>query len=346
MSVHILKRKTIPGEGGNDPVPRVSVIVPVLNEAPHIARCLDGLLAQDYPAHALEILVVDGGSDDGTLDIVRAYARRTSQVHLLRNPARNAAVALNVGLHQSQGDIVIRVDGHTFVAPDYVRQCVYYLLSSDADAVGGVLRPIGDTPTGEVIAAVMAHPLGGGPAPFRHARHPMWVDTVYLGAWRRETLLSLGGFDPRLEANEDYELFYRLRRAGGRILCHPDIRSQTVVRATFAALWRQYLRYGRGKAHMLCIHPWSLRLRQLPAPALVASVVFLGGLGIFWPSALWGVAGVLFLYALVTGIVAGVLARRLGWRRWGRIWWTFWVMHWGWGIGFWWGWISCRRIPT
>jgi len=331
----------MPLHGQDNTVRRVTVIVPALNEAPYIARCLEHLLAQDYPAQHMEILVIDGGSSDGTREIVQAYTTRTSQIRLLTNPSQRVGAALNIGLAHATGEIVVRVDAHTFVAPDYVRQCVHYLTTESADAVGGVLNPVGDTHTGEVIAAVLAHPLGGGPARFRHARRAMWVDTVYLGAWRRRTLVALGGFNASLEANEDYELFYRLRQAGGRILCHPRIRSQTVTRPTLRALWHQYVRYGRGKAQMLHLHPRALQFRQLPAPTLVALGMLLGGIGVFYPQARWGFALVLGVYSLVMGVVAARLARRLGWQRWAKIWLTFWVLHWGWGIGFWTQWIIC-----
>ncbi len=314
---------------------RVTVVVPALNEARYISRCLDHLLAQDYPSHLVDIIVVDGGSTDGTQDLVRAYAARCPRVRLLHNPARRVGAAMNIGVAHALGDIIVRVDAHAFVAPDYVRQCVHYLMSTDADAVGGVLRPVGDTPTGRVIAAVMSHPLGGGPARFRHARRPMWVDTVYLGAWRRETLLEMGGFDETLEANEDYEFFYRLRQAGGRILCHPAIRSSTAARSTLKALWHQYVRYGRGKARMLRLHPRSLRARQIPAPALVAGVFILGSAGIVCLAARVALVFILGLYAVIIGSAAADVARRLGWTRWAHIWITFWVMHWGWGVGFW-----------
>ncbi len=322
-------------------LPTVTVLVPVLNEAPYIRQCLDSIFAQDYPPDLVEVLVIDGGSTDGTREIVRLYSYRHPNLRLLLNPDGWITHGLNRGLQVAQGDIIVRVDGHAFLAPDYLRRCVSALETGEADMVGGVFRPIGDeTPTAQAIAAVIAHPLGGGPARFRHARRPMWVDTVYLGAWRKETLLRLGGFNPRLAANEDYDLCYRLRRQGGRILCDPTIRSYTMVRRTFGQLARQYLRYGYWKAHMLKQHPRSLRLRQVPAPLLVLSFWALWLLGWHLPWASWAAGALLLAYATATATLSAELALRVGWRLWWRLWLAFWIIHWAWGMGFWQGLLS------
>ena len=327
-------------------LPTVSVLVPVLNEARYLPACLDAIFNQDYPPELVEVLVIDGGSTDGSRDIVTTYRHRHPNLRLLVNPEGITAGALNRGILAASGEIIVRVDGHTFIAPDYIRRAVAALEVEGATAAGGVLHPIGDTELGQVIAAVLAHPLGGGPARFRHARRKEWVDTVYLGAWRRETLQHLGGFNPSLAANEDYELFYRLRRRGGRILCDPRLRSWTVTRRTFKDLWRQYMRYGYWKAHMLKQHPRSFRWRQAPAPLLTLGFVLLWVLGWAFP---WAsrMAGLLIgSYALVTFVAAWSVALRLGWRQWWRAWLVFWILHWGWGVGFWRGMLERRRKRT
>lgn len=323
--------------------PTVSVLVPVLNEAPYLARCLDCIFSQDYPPELVEVLVIDGGSTDGSRDIVAQYRYRHPNLRLLNNPSGRIATALNLGLQAANGDIIVRVDGHTLIAPDYIRRCVVALEVGLADAVGGVLRPIGYTDTGEVIAAVMAHPLGGGPALFRQAHRRHWADATYLGAWRKETLVHLGGFNERLAANEDYELFYRLRRTGGRVLVDPNIRSWTATRSTFGQLWRQYVRYGFWKAQMLKEHPRSLRLRQIPAPLLVAGFWLLWLLGWHYPWASRAAMSLVGGYAVAVAVLAAELSFRLGWRRWWKAWLAFWIMHWGWGMGFWRGLIHPRE---
>lgn len=314
--------------------PLVSVIIPVLNEARDLPACLDALLAQRFPRERMEVLIVDGGSVDGTREVVAAYRGRFPHLRLLSNPEGTAGAGLNVGLRAARGEIIVRVDGHTILEPDYIPRAVAILQSGLADAVGGVLRPEGDTPTARVIAAVMAHPLGGGPAPFRHTTRPRRVDTVYLGVWRRETLEEIGGFAPDVPANEDFELYYRLRRAGKRILCDPQLRSRTRVRRSWRELWRQYRRYGRGKARVLRRHPRSLRPRQVP-PILLAGLLPLSLLALPFPALrlplllLWGI------YGGGTGWAAWRVARRGEGIPWLRAWVTFWIMHWAWTLGFW-----------
>ncbi len=324
-------------------LPTVTVLVPVLNEAAYLPRCLDCIFRQDYPPDLIEVLVIDGGSTDGSRDIVTLYRHRHPNLRLLVNPEGWIGYGLNRGLRAATGDIVVRVDAHTFIAPDYIRRCVAALRAGQATVVGGVFQPMGETPTGQAIAAVIAHPLGGGPAPFRHARRPMWVDTVYLGAWWRETLLQVGGFNVSLAANEDFELCYRLRRRGGRVLCDPAIRSWTMVRRTFRALAQQYGRYGYWKGQMLKQHPLSLRWRQLPAPLLVLIFWTLWLVGWHVPWAARAAMGLLAGYAGFTAVLATDVALRYGWRLWWRAWVAFWIVHWMWGMSFWAG--LCTPLP-
>ena len=326
------------------PHPYVTVVVPVLNEAPHLAACLDALLHQDYPPDRLEILLVDGGSTDGSREMATSYARQHPHIRVLENPEGIAATALNRGIAAARGEVIVRVDGHTLLARDYIRQGVHLLQSTGADAVGGPLRPVGRNEVGQAIATAMAHPLGGGPARFRHAREPEWVDTVYLGVWRRETLRALGGFHPCLAANEDFELYHRLRQAGGRVLCHPHLRSWTLVRDTWRALWDQYTRYGFWKAQMLRQHPRSLKWRQVPAPLFVLLLGLSVLLGLWDRRGWWFAGGLLGLYAGITGLTAWRLVRRGKNGRGFRVWLAFWVMHLAWGIGFWRG-IMHRQPP-
>ncbi len=319
--------------------PFVSVIIPTLNEARDLPACLDALLAQDYPRERVEVLIVDGGSTDGTHEVVDAYRSRFLHLRVLANPRRTAGAALNVGLHAARGEILVRVDAHTVLAPDYLSQAVALLSMGAADAVGGVFHPVGDTRRARVIAAVIAHPLGGGPAAFRHVTRPTWVETVYLGVWRRRTLEEVGGFDPMLPANEDFELYYRLRQQGKRILCHPGLRSWTSVRRTWRDVWRQYRRYGQGKALVLKRHPTSLRARQVP-PILLAGLIPLTLLALILPDVrpfllfLWGG------YGGITGVAAARIASNVGWREWPRAWVTFWIIHWAWTWGFWRAWLG------
>src|SRR6185437_6462345 len=172
-------------------------------------------LSQQYPPERIEALIADGQSDDRTRAVI-ASLPGAERVRVIENPQRRQAFGLNLALRQARGDIIVRVDGHTIIAPDYVRQCVQALAESGAVNVGGRMEPYaepqGATPMGRAIAAAGASRFGV-PTAFHVSATPQYTDTVYLGAWPRDALLAVGGFDERLRVNEDYELNYRLRRA-------------------------------------------------------------------------------------------------------------------------------------
>jgi len=314
--------------------PFVTVVMPVRNEATLIRRSLGAVLAQDYPRDRIEILVVDGESADETASIAQAIAAYDARVRVLPNPGRIQARALNIGLNAARGAVIVRVDGHTIVAPDFVRQCVSLLRTTGASNVGGPQRCVGVTAWGRAIAAAYRSPFGV-PSRFRVSRQAGYVDTVYMGAWPRQIFERVGRFDETLEVNEDYEHNYRIRRAGGRIYLSPDIRSEYCGRQTPGALWGQFFRYGRGKFQVLQRHPASARPRHLVAPTWVAAVVVSAILAPLhrWFARLWGM---LLLGYAVASAMASIRAAQ-GNRRelLPRLPVVFACMHVGWGAGFW-----------
>lgn len=288
--------------------PSVSIVVPTYDEAAHIVDCLESLSLQDHPGIA-EILVVDGRSRDATRELVERWTGRDRRVRLLDNPRRSAAAALNVGLAAAQGDLLVRVDAHARYAPDYVRRCVEVLDETGAADVGGPMRPVGTNRFGRAVAAVTTTRIGMGGGRFHYAtRREEDVDTVYLGCYRTADLRRLGGWDDEhLQwAAEDHELNFRLRRAGGRIVCDPTIRSTYFPRDTVPGLWRQYRNYGVGKVSTLVKHRTLPTLRPLAPAALVAAAV-VGGVA----AAVTRRPGPLLPVAAWAGVVAGT-ALRLG----------------------------------
>ncbi|MEX0749839.1 MAG: glycosyltransferase family 2 protein [Dehalococcoidia bacterium] len=263
--------------------PFVTVIAPVRNEERYIERCLYSLARQDYPRERIEVLVVDGRSDDRTREIITRFAAEsTLDTRLIDNPARTAAAAMNIGLRLARGDIIVRIDGHATLAPDYLRRAVHALDASGADCVGGVLHSEGDTYAGRAIAAAMSSRFGAGGAAFRTGGSAGPVDTVAFGACRRRVFDILGGFREDIDAGEDDEFNYRLRDAGGVILMLPELRATYTVRDNLRGLWRQYFSYGRAKPEVLRLHPAQAQPRQLAPAAFVgalavASVLVLRG---------------------------------------------------------------------
>ncbi len=322
--------------------PLVTVIMPIRNEAAYIRRSLGSVLAQDYPQDRLEILVVDGMSDDGTRGIVRnmideAWTTRGachSQVRLLDNPQQIVSTALNIGLKNTNGDIIVRVDGHTEIAPDYVRRCVEALQQSGADNVGGRMRPVGVDAFGKAVAVATSTPFGVGGGRFHYSDREEWVDTVYLGAWRWEVFQRIGMFDTELVRNQDDEFNYRLRKHGGKILLSPAIRSFYVNRNSPTKLWRQYFQYGYWKVRVLQKHPRQMQPRQFVPPLFVLALV--GG-GLLAPVSrpvrrLW--AALLTLYTGLNLVASGITAARRGWRHLPLLPLIFGILHVGYGAGF------------
>jgi succinoglycan biosynthesis protein ExoA len=249
-------------------VPTISIVLPTFQERGYVVDCLRTLVAQE-DADVVEILVVDGGSTDGTRDLVEAFG---GPVRLVDNPRVSAAAAMNVGIQAAVGEVICRADAHTVYAPDYVRRCVAVLEETGATNVGGRMAPVGTTRFGRAVAAVTSHPVGMGPGAFHYATDRREVDTVYLGCWRRDDLVALGGYDEdSLQwAAEDQELNLRIRQGGGRVVLDPTIRSWYFPPDTPRALARQYHNYGIAKASTLVKHHTLPTWRPLVPAALVA----------------------------------------------------------------------------
>ncbi|MDH3707888.1 MAG: glycosyltransferase family 2 protein, partial [Acidimicrobiia bacterium] len=249
--------------------PTVSIVLPTHTEIGFIRDCLDSILAQDYPA-IVEVLVVDGGSQDGTRDVV---ADATDPIRLVDNPRVTAAAAMNIGIDEAVGDVIVRMDAHALYAPDYVRRCIEVLVETGAANVGGLMRPLGVSAFGRAVAAATSTPWGVGPGAFHYADERRDVDTVFLGCYWRSALIELGGYDEEnLQwAAEDHELNFRLTQKGGRITLDPLIRSVYFPRSSPAGLSRQYRNYGIGKMSTLWKHRRLPTWRPLVPAALVVS---------------------------------------------------------------------------
>jgi succinoglycan biosynthesis protein ExoA len=317
----------------SEPLPFVTVIMPVRNEASMIPRSLGAVLAQDYPVDHLEVLVVDGRSTDQTVEFIRSVAAGETRVKLLVNPGLIQAQGINIGLGAARGDVIVRVDGHTIIGPDYVSQCVFHLRETGAECVGGPLRFTGVTPMGNAIASAHRSPFCV-PTRYRVSRRAEYADTVYLGAWPRRVFDDVGLFNEALAVNEDYEFSYRMRKVGGRIFLTPDIYSEYVGRQTLGALWQQFFRYGRWKLRMLVKHPASVRPRQIIAPLFVAALT--GGALLAplnrWMARLWKL--VLLSYGIANLAASIRQAAQDGWGLLLRLPAVFACIHLSWGSGF------------
>lgn len=312
--------------------PFVSIIIPCRNEEKFIEKCLDSIIAQDYPKNKLEVLVIDGMSSDRSREIVENYAKGHSFIRLLENPKRIVPTALNIGIREAKGEIIVWMSAHSTFAPDYIRQCISALQTTGAANVGGTLQALGTGYISNAIAVAATSPFGIGDARYRYSNREEWVDTVFPGTWRKETLQKLGGFNEEWVVNQDYELNYRLRQAGGKILLSPKVKCQYYVRGSLKTLARQYFRYGFWKVKTLVAHPDSLRWRQLVPPVFVLGLLV--SLALLLVSRLGGliIPGAYILANLVTSFL---IAWRRGLKYLPIIPFIFATIHLSWGLGFW-----------
>jgi succinoglycan biosynthesis protein ExoA len=313
----------------------VTVIMPIRNEAEFIQESLSAVLNQDYPAGLVDILVVDGMSTDDTCSIVHEVQNQNPNVQLINNPGKIVPIGLNIALSQARGEIVVRVDGHCVIHPEYIRRCVEYLERENVDGVGGPMETIGETISSQAISLAMSSPFGVGGSAFRTVKdRRMFVDTVAFPAYKRETIHKVGLFDEEFVRNQDDEFNYRLREMGGRILMAPDIRSRYYSRGTIKALWRQYFQYGYWKVRVMQKHPRQMSLRQFIPPIFVTSLIILSFIATISLTARMLLAAVIGIYAVTNLSTSLIAASRNGWQYLPYLPLAFTALHFSYGAGF------------
>lgn len=298
---------------GIDPeLPFVSVLMPVRNESSTIESSLGSVCKQDYPHELLEIVVVDGMSTDSTIELANKLAGKTDiKIKIVQNPKEIAPAALNLGIAEAHGKILVRIDGHCEIAPDYVSNCVRLLQSGRADGVGGPIETIGEGVVAESIARAMSSGFGVGGSAFRTVDdREMYTDTVAFPGYTREIIERAGPFNEELVRNQDDEYNFRIRKLGGQILLSPTIRSKYYSRSTFRSLWRQYFQYGYWKVRVLQLHPRQMSVRQFVPFVFVISLILLSTLSVFSFVGRWILIVLLGSYFLANFAAAVQTARR------------------------------------
>ncbi len=309
------------------PLPAISVILPVLNEESHLQSAVHSILSQDYQG-AIEVILAVGPSHDRTLEIAQEMSRKDSRVVLVDSPTGRTAAGLNLALNKSQSPVIVRVDGHAQIPEDYLRLVVEILNSTGAVNVGGVMAAVGTTPFERAVAGAMRSPLGVGASRFHTGGEAGEVDTVYLGAFRREALIAIGGFDERFTRAQDWELNFRLRENGGLVYFDPRLHVTYRPRSTVRALAKQYFEYGRWRRVVSRRHSGTINYRYLAPPfALVGfSLSLFAGIFLpilFTPAAIYLLFVVLASIKIATSIREYLLLLAV-----------IPTMHFAWGAGF------------
>lgn len=247
------------------PHPSISVILPVLNEESHLEGAVTSILSQKYLG-TIEVLLALGPSRDRTHEIARGLSQKDARVVLVENPSGRTAAGLNLALHASTSPVVVRVDGHAQIPDDYLALVVEILNKTGAVNVGGVMAAVGTNSFERAVAGAMRSPFGVGASRFHTGGEAGEVDTVYLGAFRREALLAIGGFDERFTRAQDWELNFRLRENGGLVYFDPRLHVTYRPRSTVKALAKQYFEYGRWRRVVSRRHSGTINLRYLAPP--------------------------------------------------------------------------------
>jgi succinoglycan biosynthesis protein ExoA len=309
---------------------KVLIVIPVLNEAKTISSVVQSLL-DDRGREDLTLVVADGGSTDGTQDIVSRLAAADSTIRLMANPDRiqSAAVNLAVQRYGADADILIRCDAHAAYPADFVGSLLRTMEQTGADSVVVPMDTVGGGCVRNAIAWASNSIVGTGGSAHRAGRKSGFVDHGHHAAMRLSSFVEAGGYNPTFAQNEDAELDFRLRAFGARIYLDSDIRIQYHPRATLGKLWTQYFNYGFGRLRTITRHPSSLRLRQFAVPANLALV--LGAIALspltpiflVWPAIYLSILAAASVQAAATkrsacGLLVGVAAL---------------VMHTAWAVG-------------
>ena len=258
----------------------ISIILPIRNEAKYIKQILESILYQRDIEQEIEILIVDGMSTDGTRDIIIKYQKDHPNIHLIDNPEKIVSTGFNWALNESKGDIIIRVDGHCEIAPDYIQKCLECLEKINADCVGGATEHVASGLVGESIKIAQSSFFGVGGVSFRKkVEKGQYVDTLAFGAYKREVFDQLGGYDEELVRNQDDEFSFRMIQNDMKIWLDPSIKSTYIQRNSIMGLFKQYFQYGFYKIRVMQKRRGIASWRHV-VPGLFV-LTFLFGLSIF-----------------------------------------------------------------
>lgn len=317
-------------------MPLVSVIIPTREEKAGIGKCLDSILGNSYSTHKLEAIVVDGMSNDGTREIVKERQKKHPNLRLLDNPKRLTPAAMNIGIKNAQGDVIIIVNGHSYLAKDFIIQSVKHLQEHpDADCVGGTLQSVHETFVGEVIALAADSPFGAGGTRYRTKKGEGYrSDTVPYAAYRKEVFQRIGLIDEELFRDQDEEFNYRLIKKGGKIYYTPEIKSYLHTRSSFKKLWRQHLQYGYWKVRVFQKTLMPVSWRHLVPAAFILSLAGSGISAIWNPWGLYALSTIAGSYLAASLLFSSIISVKKSWRYLPLLPLAFGTIHFSYGLGF------------
>ncbi|NND93258.1 MAG: glycosyltransferase family 2 protein [Flavobacteriales bacterium] len=319
---------------------RVSVIIPSLNEGGFISEMIESLIVQDFPKDEWEVLIVDGGSEDNTREIVRSYQDTCPWIKLLDNPNKVVPHAMNIGIRESLGDVIVRMDAHSRYPSNYVSRLLKVQEDTQADNVGGVWETIpgSDSDVALAIALATSHPFGIGNAAYRLENESIKeVDTVPYGCYPRKVFEQIGYYDEDLVRNQDDELNGRLIAAGGKIVLIPDLKIKYSARPTWKKMMRMFYQYGMYKPLVNRKLGKPATWRQFIPPAFVLVAIILISSLFFTSTSITQLIFSLIYLLSALGIALVIALRKVKFSMLFLIPITFLLIHLSYGCGYWMG---------
>ena len=316
--------------------PYLTLILPIRNEFQFLSKALSSIINQKFPVNNFEIIISDGGSTDGTLEIINSIIQDNSNVYLIDNPQKIVSTGFNLALNKAKGDIIIRVDGHCEISPDYLEKCSNLLKNGDADIVGGVIETISSGLIGNAISIAQSSLFGVGGVKFRNKdlKEAGNVDTLAFGAHRREIFSDIGGYDEEMICNQDDEFNHRALQAGKKIWMDPTIKTKYYSRSNYLKLFKQYFNYGFYKVRGIQKRGQLFSIRHIIPSIFIVTLIITLIIGFFLqlPLIAFSVVFLYLVFNLSASIYSGVSIREFP-----LIFLAFWILHLGYGLGFIWG---------
>lgn len=316
----------------------VSIIIPCRNEEKFIGKCLDSINSNDYPKEKIEVIIIDGMSEDKTRKIAEKYKKEYPYIKVLDNQKQIVSTALNIGIQNTQGRYVMRMDAHCIYDKRYISKCINHMEENKKiDNVGGICITLAnsDTIIANSIAVALSHPFGVGNSYFRIGiKQQKYVDTVPFGCYKREVFNKVGFFDEDLVRNQDDEFNLRLIKNGGKILLVPDVISYYYARESLSKIWKMYFQYGYFKPLVAKKLKAVLTLRQLIPTIFVGGLIICGIFSLIMKPFLWLFIFFVSLYMLTNLIMSLFISIRKGLKYLFILPITFATLHFSYGIGY------------
>lgn len=311
-----------------------SIVIPTFNEQDNIINCLNSILNQNYEKDLIEIIVVDGHSSDKTVEHIKNFQKKYSNINILENPIKKTPTSLNIGIKQAKGEVIVILGAHASLDPYFIYYNNKYLNEKKVNVSGGTQINIGFDFIQNAIAIAMENPFAMGSAPYRWSKKEQFVDTVVYAAYKRELFDEIGYFEENFAISEDSELNWRIRKAGYKILFSPDIKSYYHPRKTIPKFIQQMFRYGILRVHMFKKHKSAIKITHIIPPVFVFTLISLSILTISSVVNWIIVFSILLLYFLMNlfSVILKISGKNLKFIPIVSI--LIFVLHFSWGLGF------------